>query len=267
MDLNGYDNMADISYFDKLSPYGVSINGAYKIKSPKLIDISLAGYQRYQAALQILLSDEDDLLKAYSESQGIDYDLLKNMAKSIDHENIVFVLLTLEKAFRDSLINALSFFIENKIVWNEKSKCFLILNENEEIAVGIIDSKNYEIISDICLQLANISKRKPKALKFKNEAARKFYERFQAAKEKFNKNAKKDKNYEMANIIAVVATYHNSLNLSNIWELSVFQLYDAFAQLSKKRQIDIHETNYSVWGGENDPEEWIKRITSKEEEI
>lgn len=257
--------MADITYFDKLNPDGVMINGAYRIRSPKLSEIAKAGYDVYQLSLSLLLSDETDLLSAYSNVFGISQDVLRNVVASLDPENFVFVLLTLDKSFRENLIRALSFFIEDEIVWDEERRMFLILKDGQP--VGIVDGKNYEIISDICLQLANINKRKPKALKFKNEAARKFYERFQAAKEKFNKNAKKDKNYEMANIISVVSTYHNSLNLTNIWELNVFQLYDTFAQLSKKRQIDIHETNYSVWGGENDPEEWIKRINTKEEEI
>ena len=61
-------------------------------------------------------------------------------------------------------------------------------------------------------------------------------------------------------MVSALAVQHNSLNLSNIWDLTVYQLYDQFFRQNNKNQLDIHAMNYAGWGGEFDPTSWFRAL-------
>lgn len=54
----------------------------------------------------------------------------------------------------------------------------------------------------------------------------------------------------LSSIISAVAARHHSLNILNIWDLTVYQLYDQFAQLNKSLQVDVSSMRWAAWGQE-----------------
>ena len=46
----------------------------------------------------------------------------------------------------------------------------------------------------------------------------------------------------------------------NVWDLTVYQLYDQFLRQSYLNQVQIHAMNYAGWGGEFDPNDWYKKL-------
>ncbi len=70
-------------------------------------------------------------------------------------------------------------------------------------------------------------------------------------------------NYDinLANIISALSIQHNSYNMTNIWSLTVYQLYDQFFRLNIKTQVDINSMRWAAYGTEAfDYNLWFKSI-------
>ena len=259
------------SYFDLLNPVGVRVRGVGLLKSPTLMRISEIGKRQYDYLLSLLMMTPKDFLNMAAKAVGgkdaaNPYDELSEEQK---RQLNIFDLLTQDKVLRDELIQALSLFCVGNLEWNQQKNAVMVGvdKQGEQIFVdGKIDRDNFAEVSSLCLEMVRVERKKPETLKFKDEASRKFYERFMQKKEKFNEHKKQDPKYELANIISSVAAYHNSLNLLNIWNLTVFQLYDAYAKQQVKGQCEIQSLNYSVWGGTHDPELWLNNIYQQNKE-
>lgn len=70
------------------------------------------------------------------------------------------------------------------------------------------------------------------------------------AKKKAQENKKADINLSIPNIISSVSNMHPSINYLNIWDLTIFQLLDAFNRLQANVMYNIDCTRVSVWGDE-----------------
>lgn len=132
---------------------------------------------------------------------------------------------------------------------------------------GVINAKNWTLVCDVCLQCAYIDPPKEKKEhKYKDERTRKKFEEFYRKKAEYEKNQrggkKADPDYELANIISALATYHDSLNMANIWDLTVYQVHDTFNRQRIKQVNDISDFNYSVWGGkDHKTDDWFKKMS------
>ena len=72
-----------------------------------------------------------------------------------------------------------------------------------------------------------------------------------------------NKDLALGNIISVVANKHPSINILNIWELTIYQLWDTFNRLSNNNIYDISALSVAVWGDEKKQfniSDWFKRI-------
>lgn len=96
--------------------------------------------------------------------------------------------------------------------------------------------------------------------KFKNELARQLYEKMQKAKKQEVKK-KADVNYSLPNIVSAVSNKHPSISPITVWDLTIFQLLDAFNRLQINTVYEIDSTRVSVWGDEKktfNPSLWYK---------
>ena len=72
-----------------------------------------------------------------------------------------------------------------------------------------------------------------------------------------------DKNMELGNIISAVANKSHSLHIMNIWDLTIFQLWDCFSRLSNNSIYDIQSMSVAAWGDKDnhfDPTAWFQTI-------
>lgn len=259
-----------IPYFELINPYGFMVESIGRVHSPRLKDICRKGYKTYQYALTMLLMTPETYFESVakvSKSQNI-YNLLsEDQKRQLD----MFYIFVESDISRNDLIISLSFFIDGDIKYNTDKKCFLV-NAKEESdgsisTDGIINSKNWKQVCEICLKCAYINPpEQKKTHKFKNEKTRKKFEEFYKKREEYNKlkSAKQKSNpdYELANIISSIATYHNSLNFSNIWDLTVYQIHDTFDRQRLKQKINIWDLNYSVWGGKDHKDDiWFHHMS------
>lgn len=248
-----------IPYFELLNPFGFKVETIGRVHSPRLKDICEKGYREYQYSLSLMLMTPKEFFEGvmkYSKLDENPYDLMsEEQKKSIN----MFDLFVENESSRNDIQIALSFFIDGRIEYEKSCKSFLVNSKKTDTEIltdGIINSENWLQVCELCLKCAYIDapqKEKPK--KYKDERTRKKFEEFYRKKEEFEKNKKAQKkanpDFELANIISSLATYHQSLNMSNIWNLTVYQVHDTFNRQRIKQQIDISDRNYSVWGGKD----------------
>lgn len=246
-----------LSYLELLSPEPIQIQNVGSILSPTLRDISSIGYNTYQYYLSILLID----LKTYLTMIGQErqYDLLSDKEKS----NInMFELLTVNKETCIILQNVLNFFIKEDVMYSDNYNGFLIQYDNKDI--GIITKEIYSQVCDVICQRNCIKfKQEDDISKVKSKKALEIMNKLQKGRKEKEKHTKADKKMELGNIISAVANKSQSLNILNIWDITVFQLWDCFSRLSNNNIYDIQSMSVAAWGDKDnhfDATAWFKRI-------
>ena len=123
---------------------------------------------------------------------------------------------------------------------------------------NIINKEIYQKILEIIAEI-NCLKVNKQQETYANEKARKMAEKIQQAKQKRSSVQSKD-SISLADIISAVASRKESLNLLNIWDLTIYQLYDHYNRLIAEDEFDIHAMNYAYWGGEFKCKHWSKQL-------
>ena len=240
-----------LSYFELLSKDPIYLPNAGGILSPTLKEISALGIHTYHYYLTVLLMDDFDLFLSSDASSAL-------------------------------LQDALNFFIREDVICSLQNKCFFVRQNNEipsgypfmcqnahknnEIT-GTITRESFPQICDVIFQRNNIkSTRNEDPSKIENKKASEIMKKLQKGRAQKAAQTKADTNMELGNIISAVAGKSPSLNLLNIWDLTVFQLWDCFARLSNNSIYDIQSMSVAAWGDKDhsfDAAAWFKRIYSE----
>ena len=246
-----------LNYFELLSPEPIQIQRVGGILSPKLRDISKIGINTYQYYLSILLMD----LKTYFAmiKQEEQFEAMSDEVKS---QLSVFEFLTIDDESANMLQRILNFFIEEDVVWSKEKNAFLVYKGNNTI--GLITKEIYPQICDLVCQRNCIKSNLEEDLsKIKSKKALEIMKKLQKGRAEKAKTAKTDKNMELGNIISAVANRSSSLNIINIWDATIFQVWDSFSRLSNNNIYDIQSMSVAAWGNKDnyfDATAWFKRI-------
>lgn len=256
-----------LDYFSLLSPLPFYINGVGSIKSPTLLEISDIKYPIYQMYLSNLLLDVDSYYEMIDKTNGEYLNSFtkqeKNMILRIRNEYVnldekyksnisLYSIMIFDKFLINSLLLALNFFFEDEVIYDSSQKVFILFNgmvdkDDQKIQTGIIHEGNYDEVIDVILQRVNISKRKDeKKLKVKNKTAERLLEKMKKGSKKAKQ--KEDKKMEIGNLISSISAHSKTLNIVNIWNLTIFQLYDQFTRIHYDDSYTMNSTSVSVWG-------------------
>ena len=269
-----------LDYYTLLCPEPISLSIG-TIKHPFLRDIGKLGYKRFMMyQVYLKLTPREYYTKLNTEHGEQYWDVLTDGEKE---EISLFDVIIFEKSLQNIYTDILNFFFIERVVYNEGM--FILINTDDydtpfsemeisdEMISGVITNETLEIILDIFQQLCCIKSKDPlddpKPV-FKNEKARRMYEKIQKANEQKTQRKVKEEYYNLLlpNIISSVATKCPGLNIVNIWDSTLFQLYDQF---DKTRNDDTHYMNcvrVAVWGDEKnqfDPTLWYKNNFDKHE--
>lgn len=246
-----------LGYFELLSPDPVNIQNVGGIISPKLKDISSIGINTYQYYLSILLMD----LKSYFTmiGQPEKYKMLSDEEKM---QINMFDILTINEQSISLLQTVLNFFIKEDVFYSSQNRCFLIRKDDE--IIGAITKETYSQICDLIYQRNCIKSNQEEDLsKVKSKKALEIMKKLQKGRAEKVKQTKSDKNMELGNIISAVANKSHSLNIINIWDLTVYQVWDCFSRLSNNSIYDIQSMRVAAWGNKDnyfDATSWFKKI-------
>ena len=267
-----------LDYFDLLSPEPISFSIG-RIKQPTLRDISKLTFQKfsvYQVYLKLTPKDYYTL---------IDIEKGKIFWDSLDEEQkkdiSLYDIIILEPSVSQIYLDILNYFFVERVVFIDN--LFLIVDTddyeteitelelNKDNLKGVINAESFMDVLDIIQQVCCIKSDNPldeAKPKFKNKKAKRLYEKMLKAKEKETKRkSQRDAlNLSLANIISATAAKTPGLNIINIWDTTLFQLYDQFGKIQNN---DIHYMNVvrvAVWGDEKnrfDASLWYKNNYDK----
>lgn len=174
-------------------------------------------------------------------------------------------MLLADKDGASRLFDGLSFFVIGDVEFHGDAMAFTVAVDGKP--VGVINRDNYAELKDAILAFSLPNGDSDKELKFSTESARRVYEKCEAGRKKAKRqkvDAQNAADFDLGNIISAIATEHNSLNLLNIWGLTPYQLYNQFARVDRKVQLDVVSLKWAAWG--SDPFEfdsWRKSISNK----
>lgn len=177
------------------------------------------------------------------------------------------LLQTFVEIFNFFFLENVSFYEKSFILFDKDTQNTDDISQND--IHGVIIEDNFTEILDLIQQICCISDEDEiiDDKKFKNKRAKELYYKMKKAAKKERQNKKIDINFTLANIISAVSNKHPSLNFINIWDLTIFQLLDAFNRLQINTTYDINATRVSVWGDEKktfDAALWYKNEYERE---
>lgn len=215
-------------------------------------------FTKYNGLINLLSMDIEKYAHILDMDETLKSELVKQEFKPFD-------LLILDDKMRELLQEALSFFIAEQISFNKSAGMFLVssLNNGNPKVIGAITSSNYEELVDVIKQTNFMETKQKDKLdnkKFANKKAREIYEALESGRNKLKK-AKEDSNLNIENIVSSMACFHNSYNLINIWDLTVYQIYDQFLRQRMKHELDIWGLKWAAWGTESfDFKQWYTSL-------
>ncbi len=219
-----------------ISGSDIDIADGVVVKQPRLRaicspSVGEAKYRRYVGTFDLLTSD------VLGEGGNI-------LPQEIVEHMHIFDLRTSIDEHRKILLEALRFFLCEDVTYDDAAHCC------RTASGGVITREVYDDIAFAVLKLSCVQQRRVTAKKFANERAKKIFEKLQKARETHKRSGQGDANFTIANIISKLSAKHPSINLLNIWDLTVYQLYDQFACTCLNNQLDVLGLRWAAWGKE-----------------
>lgn len=203
-----------------LSGDDIWVSEYVKIKHPTLAEIKELGYDNYNTFIFLFAQNPEDRLIQLDEMgiNALDY-------SNWDIFNMLFPAMPVECIYGLYWFTGLEF--DYKIDEEENEPYLFSVDEDgNTITVG---EHTFGLINDV---LRKMNFLKDENLKFGNEFSRKAYIKAQKAK---IRNAKPE---GLDNIISAVAWKSPNLSIKEIFDISIYQLYDGYFRLMK---IDNYE--------------------------
>ena len=288
----------ELSYYDLVSPSPYNLNGVGHIKAVTLSEIDSLPYKldTYLSYVNILKMDKDTYYKVTDMSEK-DIDALNKIFRERNLKLTVYDLIMLNEVLRNNMFLAIDFFFVEEVFFDKSSNTFSLFidfffveevffdkssntfslfippkdKEGEPVIVGVISRDNFKDVFKVVLQRCAVDVSEEDdldSLVFKNEKARRNYMKMQKGKkERVAKKEILDK-FDLGNIISALASKGNGINILNIWNLSIYNLYDQFDRSRHNKIDEIVARSISIWGDKNktyDAESWFEnRVATKE---
>lgn len=270
-----------LDYGTLISISPLELKNGLGIRSPLLREIEALSFPVYQSFLGVLLLDIEsyysgmdkngpDYFTNYShqEKQAIcqireEYNQLTQEEK----EGILPIdIFSYDTKLLNSVTEALSFFLDCRLSYSHEHKGFIGIDGKRSDCH--VPREIYSLITELILQRNGIfpSKTAIEKPKFKSELAKKLYYRAKEAEQKRKRNRDNSASMDLPNILSAVAARHPSLNMLNIWDITVYQLYDQFKRLQNNTLYDIQSMSVAAWGDSKnnfDPSQWYKNLNTE----
>ena len=263
-----------LDYGTQLSPVPITLSIG-TLRKPTLKEISQITFDRFSFYEFFLkLSPETYYTKLRKENDGEAF--WDSLTEEEQDKITIYNIIEEDEKIRSTYVEIFNFFFVETVTYQEGF--FILLKENTAIdnpdkikreqIRGAIAKDNFSQVMSLLQQICCIYNEEESLddMKFKNNLARKLMEKMLKAKKKEQETKKSDLNLTIPNIISSLANKHPSLNYVNIWDLTIFQLLDAFNRTQANSMYDIDSTRVSVWGDEKktfDVSLWYKNNYDK----
>lgn len=226
------------------------------IKPYKLKEVQEYGYTRYMQNLQWMFMSVDDFISSVEDESKLNIlRKKKDNLKAFDFycklggaDILALLMMSLQIVFRtedvillDNSVIALNFEKKGIAYRDEKGSIKIdseILEMYREDELEIVHRDNFDDIVKV-VKLQNYIMKAKEDVKSNpaDDKARQLIEQMEAnrkkvqAKKNITKNNSQENNIDISDIISAVSTKSNSINKLNVWELTIYQLYDEYSRL------------------------------------
>lgn len=223
-----------------MSGDAIPVAGVGHVRSPQVKEMfptSGIGWMRYTLYMYVLRSDAAEL---------------KKLDNADANGESIYEIVTSSATLRTLYTEALSFFMLENVMYDSSHQFFISYIDDggdEEKLSGIINSENLDEVRASILLMNYVSPTKANVdVQFASQRAKELWERAQKYLAEQEVQKESDPAMSLGNIISKLCTIHPSYNLFNVYDLTVFQLYDAFFQLCYMRSIAFSEAVVSNHG-------------------
>lgn len=249
-----------------------------------LRDIKEYGYLEYMKNLQwvsISIDDfinnvKDDDKKLFLEEQGTDlraYDFYIKLGGKDLQDSLINAIRMLFKTddvriLEESVI-ALDFIKQGIITFDEDGNEYVnqeVLDDLREDEIRLIHRENFDKLIDV-VKLQNYLEKPSQIIKKANpadEETRKLLEHMNKMREKIQAKKKQldndEDNVDISDIISAVSSKSYSINKINIWDLTLYQLYDEYGRLELIDSYNFSIKAMMAGAGKVDLKHWSSKL-------
>lgn len=231
-------------------------------------EITFAKFQLYEIYLQITPKD------FFSKSKDPELKRIwENLSDEQKEQLTLFDMILTDKSLQNIYTEIFNFFFIEDVAFEDN---MFAIYDNGEL-VGTIREGTFLPVVEVIQQLCGIYEKKEsdfEDIPLKNtKTAKSIFNKILKGKKKFQKNKEKEmakngntKNWTLPNVYSSVANAHPSLNYSNMNNLTIYQLIDAFRKIMVNKKYEMVAHSVSVWGDEKkqfDDSLWYKNIYDK----
>lgn len=262
--------MTDLTKLELNFPGPIKIDGVGHIKSLKVSDIvrcrrnDIDGESIYNSFLNIFLIKKAQFLESisemFSEKQLRELDTLP-----------LFTLLILFPKVREVLYDALSFFLEEKVIFLEQEQRFSIIDSklSEESGrlgeVGSINADNYPDVKNVILARNYITPPSNSNGKRRTKRMIAFDKKIEEGRKKSRRFKEEQEAMQLGNIVSKVSRYAGA-PVSSVYDWTIYQLYDQFSEINTQIQLNTIMRRWSTWGKDDfDFSLWYKTMNNRRE--
>jgi hypothetical protein len=195
----------------------IEIENVGKLYPLTIRDIALLGNDKFNMYISSLVFDVENLDNYEDNLDKFD---------DLSTFDVISVYCIHDEKFRNLTIEALNTFFKEEIIFYAKYSVFIVGDIDNK---NIINRDNYDDIKYVLRKQYNIAKMEKETHNPANERAKKMIEEIEMAKKDKPKIKPKEK-INLHSIISSIA-WKSHIGINAIWDLTVYQLYDAFYRL------------------------------------
>lgn len=193
--------------------------GLCKIYPLTLGEITDLGENLYNQYLSVLLIDKSSLNFDDASPEQ------KEVLNKLTPYEIINLHISLEESMKDIFTNSLSLFLREKVEYHYSGFFYLgKLKDNRKIT-----DDDFNKIKEI-IKKQNYLKDEEDDFKPANDKTIELFEKMKKIKDKLKKQ-NSDKGLKLSDIVSIVASYSNDINIFTVWNLKIYQLYESYLRL------------------------------------
>lgn len=223
---SAYDYLCNEPYF---------VQGVGYLKCPTLREIRKMTYNIFIYYVNMLSCSFEDYLKMHKL-----LDKYNELSEAEKKSNTLY--LSLLYSNKDLLLNMLSSFISNEVVFDCNTLAFNVFDcdgENKR-QIGFVNNDNFEYFREQMQYILGTKTTEEKEQKFKNKLAQKMFDKLQKHAKEQKKNS--DENHSLDNMIKKYCTHNKvGINILNVWDMTYYQFLQMFSEYCNGRQYDFND--------------------------
>lgn len=227
----------------------ININNI-QIQSKTLDEIVDLGYDTYNKYLSVFCFNEENVRKAFEDIKLTHYEYL--------------AVLVLQGDNKDFILSALSYFINKNIKVASNGVMYYV---DDILPITIEENTFNEIVYAVKLQNALIQEESEEIYNPANSKVAELLEKRKKAIEKIKKAKQKEQSEDeeltlLELVSALSCSADSNLNITNVWELNLYQFNDQFNRMVLKDNHDVNIRALLAGAKQEDlnMEHWMKKI-------